>query len=265
MPISQQLTAESWSDEHPRTKQRIGDKVVYIYSSPSGFHPMSHELEMMKLASSVGIKCPAVYSYSCAGDLEVSVMEYVEGDALSRSPENAEARHLVRRALESMDAVERNDAVMGSHLLFVNGARFPSSEALYAHWIHHVATLKALFEAPGPDIHGDWLRSVLPTEPCVLMHGDVSDDNVIVTPDGICLIDWECSGFLPRSAARAMSGTLELSGVVSQTVDCLYRSVKHSALREIPEFSAQLSRLEGIRLKSEALGRSDDGNGGSAD
>ena len=244
------LTSETWSEDEPRAKYKVGDKVVYVLQGPPGSAPMHHELEMMRLASSVGVRVPLVHSYSRTGNLEVSVLEYVEGRSLTREPEDARARDAARRALESMEALQRTGAVVGSHLIFPGGAEYPSSKEVYAYWVRQVVGLKKLFGAQGPDADVEWLESVLPREPCVLMHGDPSDDNVVVTPEGICLIDWECAGFMPRTAARAMSGTLSLSDTASQVVDCLYMAVKHSMLKELPEFSAQLSRLESIRLAS---------------
>ena len=79
----QLLTSESWGSDHPRVKHRVGNKVVYILRSPSDSAPMYHEFQMMECARAAGVRCPAVHSYSRVDNLEVSVVEYVEGRTLA--------------------------------------------------------------------------------------------------------------------------------------------------------------------------------------
>ena len=149
-----------------------------------------------------------------------------------------------------MEAVERRGGVAGSQVMFREGATYPSPSEVYEDLIRRIVVFKAHFGIEGPEVDEAWLASALPQEPCVLTHGDLSDDNIIVTPDGLCLIDWECSGFTPRSISRVVSEALGHPGLGSRVVQCPYEAARHSALHELPEFSTGLLRLHTIRLET---------------
>lgn len=84
MIVHRMLTDETWSDDCPRAKHQVGNKIVYYNTLPlsseqvpTTIPQLKHEIDMMDCARQLGVPCPKVYSYNKHDRLEICVMEYV--------------------------------------------------------------------------------------------------------------------------------------------------------------------------------------------
>jgi aminoglycoside phosphotransferase (APT) family kinase protein len=215
---------------------------------------MRWELDMMAQAAAVGVSCPTVHSYSCVGEVELCMFEFVEGTPLEKllpdSAVAARAHATVHEYITKMEQVQRDSPAIGQNTLLLETCS--SGREMYLYLLKQAWGLhrRTRFNLPAPAI------DLFPVnEPCVLVHGDLRDaNNAIVHADGpVTLIDWECAGFLPLHIGRFVLGTLDETQPLGALMGHLCRAQKYGAHGEKEKYSAAVEKLvDGLAAASAA-------------
>ena len=146
-----------------------------------------------ELISRAVVRVPKPYRFFTSGANGYLVMEYIEGEVFRRA--NAVHVKRLREALFHLATIQSDNP--GS----LGGG--PSRGPLWSPY-HDFTPLNT------HDIEEYYNRRIgrigrkLDFEglPLVLVHGDIVDRNIIVTDEGIALVDWKSAGFYPRVLER---------------------------------------------------------------
>jgi aminoglycoside phosphotransferase len=247
--IHERLTSETWDADEPRIKDRVGGKIIYYKANGSSedVGAIRQELDMMALAAQHGVLVPRVWSYNRAEELEVCMIEYVEGTPLEKldadDPLARKAISVVEAYISAMESVQRPTTLNNQHPL-VQSLQVPATSSdVYRHLLATIRFHAQRYQLQFPEETVRELESMFPTEPCVLAHGDLAgNNNVIVSPDGtVKLIDWECAGFLPLHISRAVSKTLDDSSRLGGMIRSLCAAAQSGTFGEREKFGAALA------------------------
>ena len=165
-----------------------------LESSSYGQLSPSLEVELLKLAAEGNVPVPEIYCVLGAEDGlgDGYIMEWLEGETMGQRiiklPELADARESL--AFECGQALARIHALPVSRSLSEK-LHSVSPEALVREtWDAYIA-----LDTPQPmiDYTAQWLLSHLPQDSrTTLVHGDLRNGNLMVTPEGIeAVLDWE--------------------------------------------------------------------------
>lgn len=136
---------------------------------------------------------PEVYDYFSWEGVDYLVMEFVEADGgtgLDDAAIEAIAKLVIHMHTLTGDRV---GPVHGGGKC--RGTLWPDGEEILVESLSHLETIinsRAMMSTQD--------RACFTGSPLVLVHGDLAPRNIILARKGICLIDWEYGGFLPRSA-----------------------------------------------------------------
>jgi len=253
--LSKTLTTETWNDELPRMKIRMGEVIIYTSAidledgHKGGLGQIRRELDMMEFARSCGVRVPRVYSYHREGDVETCVMEYVEGTMLEEIKDEeviSTVKGQVREYVGMMETVTHNevDFVLSNNLSPCQ--TFANSKAFYRYLLRGIETLHRRYpDGPKPSYDVEAAVAALPDEPIVFSHGDLyNSNNVIVGLDGtLALIDFECAGYHPLHVARWLAGIKD-NDPVSRLVDAICTTSKAVSHGEEEKYCAGMPSLE---------------------
>ena len=241
--IFSRITSEAWDQEEVRIKERIDDKILYYRAGEGDF--IKNEIDMMKKAQESGIRCPKVYSYTSYGNLEICIFEYFEGHIM-----NKEDINLVRDHLRKANMTRQKEASIHMHLLLSSDVEFENAYQFYQEWVSELNGMNDFFQANAVQIDEKDLISLLPTnEFCVLTHGDLSEDNVIVNGSEVCIIDWECSGFFPIHVSRAMSSFETDYCEYDEIVRLLQQAIRSIRLKELENMRKVYQDISSFQTK----------------
>jgi len=191
------ITKENWGEENPRSKIKIGDKIIYYIYSKDGNSILKHELEMMDTARKNNIGVAEVYYYEKNGNLEICIMEYIKGRKAEISDTNRIMRELekFKRIPEKEKGVFFNSIVLGPNSDEINS--YNNISEYISDQLDKLCKIRMIEKIPVkfPELSNKFSFS----------HGDISLDNIIINNNKTYFIDWECAGYFPCELVDVLS------------------------------------------------------------